>query len=31
MLSGQPGLVRQAMNAAHALGYLQGYRKRHAE
>jgi succinoglycan biosynthesis protein ExoM len=31
LLSGQPGLVRQAMNAAHALGYLQGYRKRHAE
>ena len=31
MVSGQPGLVRQAMNAAHALGYLQGYRKRHAE
>lgn len=28
MLSGQPGLVRQAMNAAHALGTLQGYRKR---
>jgi glycosyltransferase involved in cell wall biosynthesis len=31
MLSGQPGLVRQAMNAAHALGYLQGYRKRHVK
>lgn len=28
-LARQPGLIRQAMNAAHALGYLQGYRKRH--
>lgn len=27
-LSGKPGLVRQAMNAAHALGSLQGYRNR---
>lgn len=27
-LSGKPGLVRQAMNAAHALGSLQGYRSR---
>jgi glycosyltransferase involved in cell wall biosynthesis len=28
-LTRRPGLIRQAMNAAHALGYLQGYRKRH--
>ncbi|OZA29543.1 MAG: glycosyltransferase [Hydrogenophilales bacterium 17-64-11] len=27
-LSGKPGLIRQAMNAAHALGSLQGYRNR---
>jgi glycosyltransferase involved in cell wall biosynthesis len=27
-LTGKPGLVRQAMNAAHALGSLQGYRNR---
>jgi hypothetical protein len=27
-LSGQPGVLRQAMNAAHALGCLQGYRTR---
>lgn len=27
-LSGQPGQIRQAMNAAHALGSLLGYRKR---
>ncbi len=27
-LSGQPGTLRQAMNAAHALGSLQGYRAR---
>ncbi len=27
-LGGKPGLVRQAMNAAHALGSLQGYRNR---
>lgn len=27
-LTRQPGLIRQAMNAAHALGYLQGYRQR---
>ena len=27
-VSGQPGLIRQAMNAAHALGSLLGYRKR---
>ncbi len=27
-ISGQPGLIRQAMNAAHALGSLQGYRNR---
>lgn len=27
-VSSQPGLIRQAMNAAHALGSLLGYRKR---
>jgi len=27
-LRGEPGLIRQAMNAAHALGSVQGYRKR---
>jgi glycosyltransferase involved in cell wall biosynthesis len=27
-LSGKPGLIRQAMNAAHAWGSLQGYRNR---
>ena len=31
LLTGKPGLIRQAMNAAHALGYLQGYRKRNTE
>jgi glycosyltransferase involved in cell wall biosynthesis len=30
-LSGKPGLVRQAMNTTHALGSLQGYRKRRSE
>jgi len=30
-LTGKPGLIRQAMNAAHALGSLQGYRNRPAE
>jgi len=30
-VTGKPGLIRQAMNASHALGYLQGYRKRHVE
>lgn len=30
-LTGKPGLVRQAMNAAHALGSLQGYRSRLGE
>lgn len=30
-LAGRPGLVRQAMNAAHALGSLQGYRRRYGE
>jgi glycosyltransferase involved in cell wall biosynthesis len=30
-LTRQPGLIRQAMNAAHALGYLQGYRQRAAK
>jgi len=30
-LSGKPGLIRQAMNATHALGSLQGYRKRLSE
>lgn len=29
--TGKPGLIRQAMNAAHALGSLQGYRNRPAE
>jgi hypothetical protein len=28
LLTGKPGLIRQAMNAAHAWGYLLGYRKR---
>jgi succinoglycan biosynthesis protein ExoM len=28
LLTSKPGLIRQAMNAAHALGYLQGYRLR---
>jgi len=27
-IAGKPGLIRQAMNAAHALGSLQGYRNR---
>lgn len=30
-LTGEPGLIRQAMNAAHALGSLQGYRNRPGE
>ncbi|MBI3431374.1 MAG: glycosyltransferase family 2 protein [Hydrogenophilales bacterium] len=30
-ITGKPGLVRQAMNAAHALGSLQGYRNRPGE
>ena len=30
-LTGKPGLVRQAMNAAHALGSLRGYRNRLGE
>lgn len=30
-LARKPGQIRQAMNAAHALGYLQGYRQRSAK
>ena len=30
-LARKPGQIRQAMNTAHALGYLQGYRQRSAK
>lgn len=30
-LSGRPGLLRQAMNASHALGLISGYRRRTRE